>query len=95
MTIKNFLLLFVALIAIVCNNLAPKTNTDKTEWWRDAKLGMFIHWVLYSVPAGEYNNAEICGLGKWIINIRKIQVSNYAEYAKQFNPEKFNLYVCN
>ena len=23
-------------------------------WWRDAKFGMFIHWGVYSVPAGYY-----------------------------------------
>ena len=22
-------------------------------WWRDARFGMFIHWGLYAVPAGE------------------------------------------
>lgn len=60
------------------------------DWWRDAKLGMFIHWGLYSVPAGEYNNAEIGGLGEWIMSNGKIPVAAYAEYAKQFNPTKFN-----
>jgi hypothetical protein len=23
-------------------------------WWREARFGMFIHWGLYAVPAGEW-----------------------------------------
>ncbi|WP_152439890.1 alpha-L-fucosidase [Arcticibacter svalbardensis] len=22
------------------------------KWWSEAKFGVFIHWVVYSVPAG-------------------------------------------
>lgn len=28
-------------------------------WWRDAKFDMFIHWGVYSVPAGVYEGKEI------------------------------------
>ena len=24
-------------------------------WWREARFGMFIHWGLYAIPAGEWN----------------------------------------
>jgi len=27
----------------------------RMAWWRDAKFGMFVHWGVYSVPAGYYN----------------------------------------
>ena len=26
----------------------------KMAWWREAKFGMFIHWGVYSVPAGKW-----------------------------------------
>ena len=26
----------------------------RMAWWRDARFGMFIHWGLYAVPAGEW-----------------------------------------
>ncbi|MEK6702674.1 MAG: alpha-L-fucosidase, partial [Planctomycetota bacterium] len=26
----------------------------RMAWWRDAKFGMFIHWGLYAVPAGDW-----------------------------------------
>ena len=29
---------------------------------------MFIHWGLYSVPAGTYHGKQIGGIGEWIMN---------------------------
>jgi len=51
---------------------------------------MFIHWGLYSVPAGEWKGKPIAGLGEWIMNRAKIPVAEYEQLAKQFNPVKFN-----
>lgn len=62
----------------------------RMAWWREAKFGMFIHWGLYAVPAGTYDGKEIAGIGEWIMNRAKIPVARYAEYAKEFNPVKFN-----
>ena len=59
-------------------------------WWREAKFGMFIHWGVYSVPAGFYHDKPIGGIGEWIMNRGKIPVAEYQEFAKQFNPVKFN-----
>ena len=60
------------------------------KWWREARFGMFIHWGVYSVPAGTYNGKQIGGIGEWIMNRGKIPVAEYRNYAKQFNPVKFN-----
>jgi len=30
----------------------------RMAWWREARFGMFIHWGLYAVTAGEWK-------GKW------------------------------
>ena len=27
---------------------------QRMKWWKDARFGMFIHWGLYAVPAGEW-----------------------------------------
>jgi alpha-L-fucosidase len=62
----------------------------RMKWWRDSRFGMFIHWGVYSVPAGTYNGKQIAGIGEWIMNRGKIPVAEYREYAKQFNPVKFN-----
>src|ERR1041385_2358741 len=62
----------------------------RMKWWREARFGMFIHWGVYSVPAGTYNGKRISGIGEWIMNHGKIPVAEYREYAGQFNPVKFN-----
>lgn len=67
----------------------PKAAKDaRMEWWRDARLGMFIHWGLYSIPAGEYNGQT--GHGEWIRETAQIPVGEYEKYAPQFNPTKFD-----
>ena len=75
---------------------AGKTTETKAQrdarmkWWREARFGMFIHWGLYSVPAGTYHGKRIDGIGEWIMNCGEIPVAEYAGFAKQFNPVKFN-----
>jgi alpha-L-fucosidase len=60
------------------------------KWFRDAKFGLFIHWGLYSIPAGEWKGQPIAGIGEWIMNRAKIPVTEYEQLAKQFNPVKFD-----
>jgi len=77
---------------------AMKTDAEETRqqrdarmaWWREAKFGMFIHWGVYSVPAGTYDGKQIGGIGEWIMNRGKIPVAEYREFAKQFNPVKYD-----
>ncbi len=52
----------------------------RMAWWTQAKFGMFIHWGLYSIPAGD----------GWYMRNKKIAYSEYSKYAEQFNPLKFN-----
>ncbi len=67
-----------------------EASVDKMAWWRDAKFGMFIHWGVYSVPAGVYKGHKVKGIGEWIMNRAKIPVAEYKEYAKSFNPVKYD-----
>jgi alpha-L-fucosidase len=72
---------------------APETRQEhdnRMAWWREAKFGMFIHWGVYSVPAGFYQGKPVGGIGEWIMNSGKIQMAEYQTYAKEFNPVKFN-----
>ena len=62
----------------------------RMKWWREARFGMFIHWGLYSVPAGTYHGKKIDGIGEWIMHNGPIPVAEYQAYAKQFNPVKFD-----
>jgi alpha-L-fucosidase len=66
-------------------------NQDaKMKWFREAKFGLFIHWGLYAIPAGEWKGQPIAGIGEWIMNHAKIPVKEYEQLAAQFNPVKFN-----
>jgi len=74
----------------------PYANETRDErdarmaWFRDAKFGMFIHWGVYAVPAGTYDGKQINGIGEWIMNRGRIPMVEYQEYAKQFNPVKYD-----
>ncbi len=73
------------------SRVETKAQKDaRMAWWRQAKFGMFIHWGIYSVPAGTYDGKRIDGIGEWIMNNGKIPVATYAEYAKSFNPTRFD-----
>jgi alpha-L-fucosidase len=67
-----------------------KQQDAKMEWWRDARFGMFIHWGLYSVPAGEWEGREIPGISEWIMLRAGIPVKDYEQLAENFNPVKFD-----
>src|SRR5208337_2599268 len=68
----------------------PEQHEERMAWWRQARFGMFIHWGVYSVPAGTYDGKKIPGIGEWIMNNGRIPVAEYAEYAKQFKATKFD-----
>jgi len=73
--------------------LRPETKAQHDErmaWWRKARFGMFIHWGVYSVPAGTYKDKRIGGIGEWIMLNGEIPVAEYKEYAKRFNPVKYD-----
>jgi len=94
-----FLLLFVCgLIGTMQASSSSWPYQDETKeqrdarmaWWRQARFGMFIHWGVYAVPAGTYDGKQIKGIGEWIMLRGKIPVAEYKEYAKQFNPVKYD-----
>jgi alpha-L-fucosidase len=68
----------------------PASQAAKMQWFRDAKFGLFIHWGLYAIPAGEWKGQPVSGIGEWIMNHAKIPVKEYEKLADQFNPVKFN-----
>ena len=84
---KIILLILTIAIAV---NLMAQSKPDKMDWWKEAKFGLFIHWGVYSVPAGVYEGKDIEGIGEWIMSNGKIPKATYQAYAKQFNPVKYN-----
>src|SRR5882672_493689 len=62
----------------------------RMKWWREARFGMFIHWGLYAVPAGEYKGQRSTRIGEWIMEWASIPRADYEKFAPQFNPVQFN-----
>jgi alpha-L-fucosidase len=68
----------------------PAQRDARMKWWREARFGMFIHWGVYSVPAGTYKGKQVPSIGEWIMNRGKIPVAEYRAFAKQFNPVRYD-----
>jgi alpha-L-fucosidase len=68
----------------------PAERDARMAWWRDARFGMFIHWGLYAVPAGEYKGQRSKEIGEWIMSWANIPRAEYEHFAEQFNPVKFD-----
>ncbi len=83
-------LMFVFLLGQIITAQKAITKDQRMQWWREARFGMFIHWGVYSVPAGSWNGRQIGGIGEWIMNRAKIPVAEYQTMAKQFNPVNYD-----
>lgn len=70
----------------------PDDRGVRMAWWRDARFGMFVHWGLYAVPAGEYRGRRggTRDLGEWIMSWANIPRAEYERLAARFNPTSFN-----
>ncbi len=59
------------------------------QWWRDARFGMFVHWGLYSIPAGEWDGENIDFSAEWIQRQAGVPARLYSErLLSRFAPKK-------
>jgi len=82
---KSFLILCITLAASVT---ALADTPDRLAWFRDARFGMFIHWGIYSVPAGEWKGKT--NYAEWFQLNTNMPGSEYEKFAEQFNPVQFD-----
>jgi alpha-L-fucosidase len=59
---------------------AYKARQKRTEWFSDARFGMFIHWGIYAVPAR----------GEWVRQRERMPVEKYQDYFNEFNPMRYD-----
>jgi alpha-L-fucosidase len=62
----------------------------RMKWFNDARLGMFIHWGLYAIPAGQWPGRTSTARGEWIMLQENLSSAEYEPLASQFNPVKFD-----
>lgn len=60
------------------------------EWYKKAELGMFIHWGLYSLPAGEWKGKRTPHPSEWVMTYNRIPIKEYEKLATAFNPIFFD-----
>ncbi|MBM4091237.1 MAG: alpha-L-fucosidase [Planctomycetes bacterium] len=60
----------------------------RMKWWQQSRFGMFIHWGLYAVPAGQWK--EDTHHAEWIRTTARIPIEQYDGFVAQFNPTKFD-----
>ncbi|HEY4320272.1 MAG TPA: alpha-L-fucosidase [Gemmatimonadales bacterium] len=61
---------------------------DRMQWWREARFGMFLHWGLYSILAGDWHGDEHSA--EWIRNNDKIPIDEYDALLTRWNPTDFD-----
>ena len=92
--IKRLAIIPVALLILVaCNNTKTTVEQKPTESsnpyleeWENQKFSMFIHWGIYSLPAGIWEGKQISGYSEQIKGHAKIPTDDYRKLAKDFNP---------
>jgi alpha-L-fucosidase len=85
-------ILFGLLILLITSSLNAQQKINQQErmkWWTDAKFGLFLHWGLYSVTAGDWNGKKAKGNEHFML-YERIPLKEYAKIAERFNPIKFN-----
>ena len=88
---KLFRFLTLLLVLLTTSDAFAETAAQRDKrmaWFREARFGMFIHWGVYSVPAGEWNGQT--NYGEWFLEETKMPVSQYEKFADQFNPVLFD-----
>ena len=52
----------------------------RTEWFMDARFGMFIHWGLYAIP----------GRDAWVRSDEQMSMEDYEQYFEEWNPVNYD-----
>lgn len=54
--------------------------TTENDWFQANRLGLFIHWGIYAIPARH----------EWVMNREEIDPEEYRTYAEYFDPDLFD-----
>ncbi|MGA9649528.1 alpha-L-fucosidase [Pedobacter sp.] len=78
---KNLTLILILLLFVSKVNAQQKADLNKMQWFADAKLGVFIHWGIYSVN----------GISEsWAFYNNYINHENYMKQLSGFTATKYN-----
>lgn len=100
-TYKLLTLLIIAgfLTPLKAQQVSLSLPSEKADWFRDAKFGMFIHFGLYSMLEGSYNGRTLpdttlangkSWYAEWIQMRLEVPGEEYKKLADSFNPTAFD-----
>ena len=61
-------------------NKIVEERTKRTQWYQEARFGMFIHWGLYAIPAR----------GEWLRSVEQLPKEDYEPLKDEFAAENYN-----
>lgn len=69
---------------------AARTHDERIAWWREARLGMFIHFGLYSIAADDWPGVPHGRYSEWLMS-RGVPHEEYRrELTARFNPRAYD-----
>lgn len=77
--LSTLLILFLE-ISSQAQSQGYKKRIERTEWFKEARFGMFIHWGIYAIPAR----------GEWVRSAEKMTIEDYQTYFDEFDPYLYN-----
>ncbi|MGF1636049.1 MAG: alpha-L-fucosidase, partial [Cyclobacteriaceae bacterium] len=79
---KNYIITLICLLMAIQSfgQNAYQERQARTEWFRNARFGMFIHWGIYAIPAR----------GEWVRNQQPITLEDYQIYFDTFDPVDYD-----
>jgi len=91
--VRTLSLSLLAGLSLACASVEPPPpqaggGGERMAWWREARFGLFLHWGLYAVPAGEWKGGT--DYGEWIRDSARIPVGEYEGFQGRFDPVEFD-----
>lgn len=91
--IRTFLIIFSFSTIIWTSTHRVYAQSQRTDWFEEARYGMFIHWGLYSAAEGLWKGEKLRYLNnyaEWIRYRNRISKEEYGELAKRFVWDKID-----
>ncbi len=60
--------------------MSSQVHIDHAPWFTESRLGMFVHWGLYALPARH----------EWVMSLERTSVEDYAAYFERFDPDLYD-----
>ena len=95
LAVKILIFGYISLLLTACKSditeqIKTSNSNETINNWEDQKFSMFIHWGIYSIPAGVWNGENIQGYSEQIKGHARISTEDYHKLTADFNPDKWN-----